>query len=327
MNPVLRVLVEQGGGLVTRWLAGQVVPSWTLDRASRAGHLCRVLPGVYLDARLVTPMPGRPPLASVPPELARRAALEYAAGQGALSHLSALNVWGVRQQTADEPVHLTVPAHSTLRSRPHLVVHHRRHFTVAQPQVVMRRDVPVTPLDRSLLDAWPVLPPAERPAPIIRAVNDRRTTAERLRAELCGLPKLPHRAELRVLLDRLAAGCRSPLEIWGHDHVFTGPGMPPLKRQVRVRVGGRTSYLDVYAEAERVNIELDGASTHDDPRQREIDLRRDALLATLGILVVRFTHRRLVHEPDQVRREVLAILAARRWSAGGYGPVTSPGSG
>ena len=44
-------------------------------------------------------------------------------------------------------------------------------------------------------------------------------------------------------------------------------------------------YLNVYAERERVDIELDGATTHGDPRQREIDLRRDALLATLGIVL------------------------------------------
>ncbi len=71
-------------------------------------------------------------------------------------------------------------------------------------------------------------------------------------------------------------------------------------------------YVDLYAEREQVAIELDGATTHGDPRQREIDLRRDSLLATVGILTVRFSHRRLVHEPDQVRRETLAILAGRR---------------
>ncbi|MGC5307999.1 DUF559 domain-containing protein [Micromonospora zamorensis] len=68
----------------------------------------------------------------------------------------------------------------------------------------------------------------------------------------------------------------------------------------------------MFAERERINIELDGATTHGDPRQREIDLRRDALLAGIGILVVRFTHRRLVHEADAVRQEILAILATRR---------------
>lgn len=36
------------------------------------------------------------------------------------------------------------------------------------------------------------------------------------------------------------------------------------------------------------------------------------LLASVGILVVRYAHRRLVHEPDEVRREILTILANRR---------------
>jgi very-short-patch-repair endonuclease len=60
---------------------------------------------------------------------------------------------------------------------------------------------------------------------------------------------------------------------------------------------GRSVYLDAYAE-------------------REVDLRRDAHLAALGVLVVRFTHRRLVHETAAVREEVLAILIQRRsWLA------------
>ncbi|MGC5321156.1 DUF559 domain-containing protein [Micromonospora arida] len=147
---------------------------------------------------------------------------------------------------------------------------------------------------------------------MIRAVNDRLTTPERLSAALERAPKLTDRATFRTLLTRLADGCRSPLEIWGHDHVFTGPGMPAFRRQVPIRVGRRTMYLDMFAERERVNIELDGATTHGDLRQREIDLRRDALLAAIGILVVRFAHRRLVHEVDVVRRETFAILATRR---------------
>ncbi|MEU1362940.1 DUF559 domain-containing protein [Micromonospora zamorensis] len=89
-------------------------------------------------------------------------------------------------------------------------------------------------------------------------------------------------------------------------------GMPAFRRQMPIRVGRRTVYPDMFAERELVNIELDGATIHGDPRQREIDLRRDALLASIGILVVRFTHRRLVHEADAVRQETLAILATRR---------------
>jgi very-short-patch-repair endonuclease len=79
-----------------------------------------------------------------------------------------------------------------------------------------------------------------------------------------------------------------------------------------IRLPGHTVYLDLYAPAEKVNIELDGGATHSSPADRERDRRRDAALAALGILVVRYTHHRLTHDPDGVRREVLAILAARR---------------
>jgi very-short-patch-repair endonuclease len=63
---------------------------------------------------------------------------------------------------------------------------------------------------------------------------------------------------------------------------------------------------------ERVDFELDGTIAHAAPSDRERDLRRDAELAALGILVVRFTYQRLTREPATVRREVLAILASRR---------------
>jgi very-short-patch-repair endonuclease len=169
----------------------------------------------------------------------------------------------------------------------------------------------VTPIEQSLVDAWPLLPAANRRAPVIRAVNDRLSTPDRIRAALGTVPKLLRRAALGRLLDLLAAGCRSPLEIFGHEQVFSARGMPEFQRQVPIGLGNRTVYLDVYAEAEKVNFELDGASIHRDPRQHETDLRRDALLAALGILVVRFTHRRLVYETAAVQREVLAILRSR----------------
>jgi hypothetical protein len=125
-------------------------------------------------------------------------------------------------------------------------------------------------------------------------------------------PNLPGRAALVRLVGKLRAGCRSELELWGYDRIFTGRGMPTLTWQVTVRLGTRTVYLDVFDEVTNTNFELDGAKWHASPERRERDLRRDAALATRGIRVIRFTHDHLIRQPDQARAEVLAILAAAR---------------
>ncbi|MCG5470642.1 DUF559 domain-containing protein [Micromonospora sp. LAH09] len=317
MNSVLWELVELGGGLVTLRAARQVVPSWTLQSACRDSELVRVLPEVFVAAHLVGGRSGTPAISRLDPTLGHRAALAWAGGFGALSHLSALGVWGLRPPAVGDLVHLSTPASANLRTRPGVVVHRRRGLLMEPPHVVVRQGLTVTRLEQALVDSWPTMPPVERRAPVIRAVNQWLTTPERLGVALESTPKLTDRAAFRTLLTRLADGCRSPLEIWGHEHVFTGPGMPAFRRQMPVRVRRRTVYLDMFAERERVNIELDGATTHGDPRQREIDLRRDAQLASIGILVVRFAHRRLVHEADRIRQETLAILATRRTDAVG----------
>ncbi|MDQ7908590.1 DUF559 domain-containing protein [Phytohabitans sp. ZYX-F-186] len=301
MNATLRALLAHGHGVAGRNEVDQVVSIRALEWAVRSGHVHRLLPGVYAEAALADQ-----------PAVLRRAAVRYAGGRGTLSHTTALDVWGLRPADRDEPVHLRVPFDVRLRSHPPVVVHQRRGLRIEPPDVVTRSGLPVTRLETTLVDAWPLLRREERPAPLIKAVRERWTTPERVLAALEAVPRLADRAGIRALLDRLASGCHSPLEIWGHDQVFTGPGMPRFERQVAVRVDGRACYLDVWAPRERVDFELDGAAWHAAPERREADLRRDAALAALGIQVVRFTHRRLFREPDAVRREVLEVLAAAR---------------
>ncbi len=237
----------------------------------------------------------------------RRAALKYCRVPAALSHVTALAVWGLADDHG--PIHLTTaPGPPILAAG--LVVHRSMTFTDAL--VRHREGLPVTMIERSLVDSWPVLPADERRRPIIEAVTGRRTTPARIRPVLVGQPQLGDRATLGRLLELLEIGCHSPLEMWGYEHIFSGPGLPEFRWQVRVVLDGRVVYLDVFAEDEMVNFELDGRDGHVSVADRERDLKRDAALAARGILVVRFTHYRLTHEPEAVRREVLAILAARR---------------
>jgi len=294
MNERLERALVAGGGVILRAESG--VPDHVLDYALRAGHLVRLHRGAYAPAAVADD-----------PTVRQRSALAYLGGRAVLSHTTALAIWGLLEPPVAEPVHVTVPPDVRRHGGPGLLVHRRTGITG-----VIRRGLPVTRLELSIVDSWPLLPAERRRAPVIEAVAGRRTTVDRLTAALATAPRLPDRRALRQVLGLLAAGCHSPLEMWGLEHVFTGPGMPPLQRQVPVRIGGRRGYLDVYAEAERVNFELDGSATHSSPADRERDLRRDAALAAAGITVVRFTYQRMVREPAAVRREVLAILAARR---------------
>jgi very-short-patch-repair endonuclease len=91
-----------------------------------------------------------------------------------------------------------------------------------------------------------------------------------------------------------------------------------MERQVPVRIDGRTIYLDLLHRPTATNFELDGTKWHDGTSQRERDLRRDADLAKLGIQTIRFSHDRLILEPQTVRRDVLAILTRRRAMINGH---------
>ena len=109
----------------------------------------------------------------------------------------------------------------------------------------------------------------------------------------------------------LAEGCQSELEIWGCLNVLQAPGMPRFTLQHRVVVAGRTFFLDAACEEVRLAVEMDGAAWHGSREQRERDIRRDALLATVGWQTLRFGFTRLTGSPDGCRHDIRAVHAAR----------------
>jgi very-short-patch-repair endonuclease len=147
---------------------------------------------------------------------------------------------------------------------------------------------------------------------VISATRSRLVTPAELRDSLAGHPRAPGRRELGVLIGRLAAGCESELELWGHLEVFDVAGLRHGVRQLPIRVGTSRYRLDLAYEQERVAVELDGRAYHASPAQWERDIRRDLALATVGWQTVRLSHRRLTTDVHGCRRDVLAVLAARR---------------
>ncbi len=94
--------------------------------------------------------------------------------------------------------------------------------------------------------------------------------------------------------------------------------MPPFVQQHPVVVGGRRFSLDAAYEEVLLAVEMDGAAWHGSREQRESDIRRDALVATLGWQTLRFWFARTTTDPQGCRRDVRAVHDARRRLFGGH---------
>jgi hypothetical protein len=289
--------------VLTRQQALELVPKHVLNDALTVGLIVRVFPAVYALADTAAEL-----------DIRRRGALAHRRS-GALSHTDALDVWRLPTAISDT-VHVTVPAEEPSTECDGLSLHRRRGFQVISPFVVVRGGLRVVRVEQAVIESWPLLPAIDRRIPAIVALRERRTTGTRLGVVLDEQPRAKGAAEMRHVFGLAAAGCHSPLEMWGHERVFTDPRLPPSRCQVPIDLPSGRVYLDRLFEEEMVNAELDGAAYHGEPGQRERDLRRDAALAALGYLTVRFSHLRLHSDPDGVIAQLLAILATRRHQLG-----------
>ncbi|MGE5761190.1 MAG: endonuclease domain-containing protein [Gemmatimonadota bacterium] len=240
------------------------------------------------------------------PDVMLRAAARYVGDRGAFSHHTGLLLHGLAVADPDDRLHVTVARAVRLRSNVLLSVH--RRATVGH--VTTRRGLRVLDLDHCLVGWWRDVTGEQRRAPVIDALRGRRTTGERLLLAAASLP-LRSRRELEHLVGLVSGGSHSELEIWGYLDVFDVPELHGLVRQFPFRVGATTYWLDLADERSKTAIELDGATAHGLPGQRERDLRRDARLAALGWLTLRFSPQRLRLDRDAVRRETIEAIAAR----------------
>lgn len=226
------------------------------------------------------------------------------------SHATALSLWGLLPP-APGPVHVTVATGRSGRGSAGVVLHRSQELDDA----IRRVDgLAVTCVERAIVDTWG-RPDGCRRAAVraiaIEAVRRRMCSTRNLQWEVDRRPQLPERAALLGLIRLLADGCRSELEIWGCLHVLRGPGMPRFVQQRPVEVAGERFVLDAACEESMLAVEMDGAAWHGSRTQRERDIRRDALVATLGWQTLRFGFARMTQTPDACRRDILATHAAR----------------
>jgi hypothetical protein len=237
-----------------------------------------------------------------------RAALLHTGDASALSHLTALHVWGV--QPLSNPVHLTIVQESKRAGTQGLVVHRRNGFRIEEHSMITR-GLRVTALPRSLVDAWPLLPVERRRPLLLDLVRDGSVSAKDVRASLAERPNVGGHRALAQAIDLAEDGCQSELEAMGVLSVFRHRCLPPSVGQFAVPVGGRRLHLDRAWPEVKLGVELDGAQFHTDPDARQRDLARDAALASQGWVVLRFTYADVLRDPDGVRARVLAVYRTR----------------
>ena len=280
---------------------GRAVDRTTVSRWLASGRLVRLHPGwVTL-----------PELADVWTVRAH-AAVGYT--NGVLSHMSALAAHGF----LDEPMtrlDVTVPADRRLRSGRWLLVHR----STRPSGTVVVGGLPATTVARSLVDTWGEAHgtramrgfDAVARDIVFRATRRGRVRPTGIEAELAARPELPGRSALAELLGFVAAGCQSELEIRGLREVVTVPDLPAPVLQYRVDLPAGPVRLDAAWPELKIAVEFDGAAFHGSLAARERDLRRDAALAALGWVVLRFGYRDVVRRPSVCRAQIAATYRQR----------------
>lgn len=297
MRAEIDVLLAERLGTASRADLLKVVSRAALDDEIRRGRLIAVFPRAYVR-----------PWDEDDPDIRLAAAVASVGGDVALSHLTALAQCNLPVPSA-VPIHVTAfqPRHP--RGVPGELIVHR---TLLPLNALRAGRIATVRPEIAAVTSWPLLRGADQRAPLIEGARRRLFAPNTLLRTAEKMTWLRGVRELRCLVGQIAAGCESELELWGYTEVFAVPGLRHAVRQRSVRVGSRRFRLDLAFEEERVAVELDGRAYHSSREQWERDIARDLALATAGWQTIRLSHRRLTDDVAGCRRDVLAVLQARR---------------
>ncbi|MDP9444366.1 MAG: type IV toxin-antitoxin system AbiEi family antitoxin domain-containing protein [Actinomycetota bacterium] len=144
--------------------------------------------------------------------------------------------------------------------------------------------------------------------------QQRLTTADRLARTLQGMPSLRYHRELGAVLEDVASGAYSYLEVQYVRRVERPHGLPTASRQRVVRVGRRPGYRDVDYLGYATVAELDGRLGHEAYDDRSRDMARDNETARDGYATLRFGFRAVLTQPCTTAQHVGRVLAAAGWT-------------
>ena len=167
--------------------------------------------------------------------------------------------------------------------------------------------LPVAGLADVLIHAMRCLPEAESLVMLQSATQRGDVTVDFLRRKLPG----NRNARARTVLDSLIPRADSLLEVLANYH-FRRAGLH-IRRHVELPGVGEVDFL----LEECLVVETDG-STHLEPRQVKKDRKRNNATLIGGRLGLRFGYDDVVHHPERMVAEVLAVLELCRQGAFGH---------
>jgi very-short-patch-repair endonuclease len=299
LDRAIATLAERQHGVVAlRQLRALGLSASAVRDRVRAGRLYRIHRAVYAVGYSLLTLKG----------IWMAAVLACEAG-AVLSHRSAAAVLGLR------PDNRPVTDVTTPRRGRHLngVIRHTSQ-TLGPRDVSVVEGIPCTSVARTLLDIaeeinWQGLRRACNQAEILRVFDKRQIDDVLARADgRRGTPML------REVLAKGRIGeaiTRNDLEeAFLSLCELAGLPSPLVNRWIPLDGGGVEA--DFLWPEHRLIVETDGGGTHDTPTAFEDDRRRDQRLMLAGYRVVRFTSRQVTHEPNDVMKALLALLAKAR---------------
>jgi len=264
-----------------------------LENAVRRREIIRILPGLYSAA-----------LHSDSWLVLARAALQWSP-DAVLSGASALFAAGALLD-APSRIEVVVPRHGRRRYPA---------WIAARRSDLVLPTAPWIEAHRMLVPAYAVAlgygaaPPGFRAELVYGPVRSGRTTPEEIDAAVRSLPRVRSRRALHRRAALAAAGIESFVEEVGARDVLAGPEFAGLVRQHRLHVRGASFRVDAFHAPSLTAFEFDGARFHD--ARRLEDARRDAVLASVGVVTVRFGYADVMNRPDWCRDVALRTVQAR----------------
>ncbi|WP_165554042.1 hypothetical protein [Kribbella capetownensis] len=231
------------------------------------------------------------------------AALLYSGPEAAWSHYTAAEQLGLITPDRNRSVYVTIPEHRRVRRQPNLVVHRDQHWAARVAAVVPPRRTPA----HAVLDIVGITRSLDGAAAVIAEAcqSGRVAPAEIVRA-MAGRPRLRHRRSLRPIIEDVAAGSHSLLELRYLRDVERKHALPTGQRQRAVD----REFTDVFYAGFELVVELDG-QLHLVPRQRWRDLDRDNRATLRTESTLRYGWFDVTGRPCEAAVQVLQVLRRR----------------